>query len=148
MFLKFYSIFRFSVVLTAVMVVFISTVKADYSPFQDTTRRPTRGDTLKFPIHDRRGDKFSNPGRTSFDLKDPSNISDSIIYDPQTKEYYIIEKVGNQYYRKPTYLTFDEFLQIRGRQDEIDYFKKRSNILSSLNRKLVRPKMNLYNNLI
>src|SRR4030095_16061718 len=129
----------------AAMVVFYTTVKADYSPFQDTTKRPT--DTLRFPIHDRRGDKISNPGRTTFNLKDPSNISDSIIYDPITKEYYIIEKVGNQYYRKPTTLTLDEYMQLRGRQDEIDYFRKRSNIMNSLNRKMVRPKMNLYNSL-
>ena len=105
------------------------------------------GDSLKFPIQDRRGDKFSNTGRSSFDLKDPANIKDSIEYDPKTKQYYIIEKIGNQYYRKPTYLTFDEYMRIKGKQQEDDYFKKRSSILSSLNKKMLKPKLSVTDNL-
>jgi len=104
-------------------------------------------DSLKYPIHDRYGDRFTNPGRSSMDLKTPINIRDSIIYDPTTKQYYIIEKIGNKYYRKPTYLTFDEFMAIQARRQEMEYFKKRSSILNNLNRKLVRPKMNVYNSL-
>jgi len=50
---------------------------------------------LRFPIADRRGDKLSYPRKSTFDLKDPSNISDSLIYDPATKSYYIIEKIGS-----------------------------------------------------
>ncbi|HUR12219.1 MAG TPA: cell surface protein SprA [Flavitalea sp.] len=104
-------------------------------------------DTLKFPIRDRRGDRYSDQGRHSFDLKDPANISDSIIYDPKTKQYYIIEKVGKTYYRKPTYLTFDEFMQLQARKAEIEYFKKRSNVLGGLNRKLVRPRLSVTDNI-
>ena len=133
-----------SVVLTAVCIVVFFSSKAAEKPLRDTV--PTE-DTLKFPIHDRYGDHFSNPGRSSFDLKNPVNIRDSIVYDPTTRQYFIIEKVGNKYYRKPTYLTFDEFMAIQARKQEMEYFKKRSNILNSLNRKMVRPKMNVYNNL-
>jgi cell surface protein SprA len=105
------------------------------------------GDSLKYPIQDRRGDKLSNPGRTSLDLKDPVNIKDSIEYDPKTRRYYIVEKIGNTYYRKPTYLTFDEYMRIRAKQDEDDYFKKRSDVLSGLNKKLLRPKLSVGDNL-
>ncbi|MBC7850635.1 MAG: cell surface protein SprA, partial [Chitinophagaceae bacterium] len=113
-------------------------------PFQDTI--PVT-DSLKYPIHDRYGDRFTNPGRSSLDLRTPINITDSIIYDPTTRQYFIIEKIGTKYYRKPTYLTFDEFMAIQARKQEREYFQKRSNILNNLNRKLVRPKMNAYNNL-
>src|SRR5688572_19920129 len=123
-----------------------STVKAFQAPRQDTSK-PQGIDTLKFPIQDRRGDRFSNPGRSSFDLKDPSNITDSIVYDPATRQYYIIEKIGGFYYRKPTYLTFDEFMKLQARKSEIDYFKKRSDIVNSLNRKLLRPKLSVTDNL-
>lgn len=112
----------------------------------DTTA-PGKSDTLRFPIHDRYGDGYSNPGRTSLDLKNPVNITDSIVYDPTTRTYYIIEKVGSRYYRKPTYLTFDEFNALQARKAERAYFQKRANILNNLNRKMVRPKMNVYNNL-
>jgi len=105
------------------------------------------GDTLKYPITDRRGDKLSNPGRTSLDLKDPANIKDSIEYDPVTKRYYIIEKIGTSYYRKPTYLTFEEYIRLRGKQDEDLYFQKRANVLSGLNKKMVKPKLSVGDNL-
>ena len=105
------------------------------------------GDSLKYPITDRRGDKLSNPGRTSLDLKDPANIKDSIEYDPVTKRYYILEKIGNSYYRKPTYLTFDEYVRLRAKRDEDDYFKKRSDVLSGLNKKMLKPKLSVTDNL-
>lgn len=133
-----------SVLLTAVLFLACVHTMASDKPLRDTV--PT-GDSLRFPIHDRYGDRFSNPGRSSMDLKTPVNITDSIVYDPTTRQYYIIEKIGNKYYRKPTYLTFEEFMALQARKAEIDYFKKRSNILSNLNRKNVRPKMNVYNNL-
>ena len=123
-----------------------STAKAFYAPRQDTSK-PQGIDTLKYPLHDRRGDKFTFPQRNSLGLKDPANIQDSIIYDPKTKQYYIVEKIGNFYYRKPTYLTFDEFMAIQARKQETDYFQKRSNILSGLNRKMLRPKMSMTDNL-
>jgi cell surface protein SprA len=111
----------------------------------DTTSRP--GDTMHFPLHDRRGDPFTNRNRNPFDLKDPSNIRDSIEYDPVTKHYYIVEKIGNQYYRKPTYLTFDELMMMQSQQSEDDYFRKRADALSALNKKLLRPKLNVGDNL-
>jgi len=102
---------------------------------------------LLFPIHDRRGDFLQDAKNNSFDLKKPSNITDSIGYDYATNRYYVYEKIGNKYYRTPTYYTAQEYWQLKGRQDEIEYFKKRANTLSLLNRKLVKPKFSLYDNL-
>jgi cell surface protein SprA len=133
------------VLIVAACVGMSSTVKAQ-APGKDSTN--TQGiDTLKYPLHDRRGDKFTFPQRNSMGLNDPSNIQDSIVYDPKTKQYFIIERIGNFYYRKPTYLTFEEFMAIQARKQESDYFKKRSNILSGLNRKMLRPKMSMSDNL-
>jgi cell surface protein SprA len=111
----------------------------------DTTKKPR--DSLRFPLYDRRGDPFSNPNRNPFDLKDPSNIKDSIEYDPGTKQYYIVEKIGNQYYRKPTYLTFDELMQMEGQSSQDDYFRQRADALDALNKKLLRPKLSVSDNL-
>ncbi|MGB8192945.1 MAG: cell surface protein SprA, partial [Chitinophagaceae bacterium] len=135
-------------VLLAVLTAFLPLESTAFGmPFQDTTR-PRGSDTLKYPIQDRRGDKYTYPGRSSFDLKNPANITDSIEYDPKTRQYYIVEKIGTRYYRSPTYLTFDEFQRIQARKAEIEYFKKRSNILNSLNRKLERPKLTWHNSLV
>ncbi|MGN6435438.1 MAG: cell surface protein SprA [Agriterribacter sp.] len=98
-------------------------------------------DSLKYPISDRRTDRMTSNRYNSFDLNDPSNIRDSIVYDHKEKKYYIIEKVGDKYYRKPTSLTFDEFMRIQARRQETDYFRQRANTISLLNRSLLRPKL-------
>lgn len=105
----------------------------------DTTRKES--DTLRFPIQDRRGDAFQNPSRNAFDLKDPSNIKDSIVYDPATNGYIIYEKIGNRYYRKPGRLSFQEFYDLTSKQQEQAYFKSRANTLSLLNRRNYKPKL-------
>ncbi|MBL0144613.1 MAG: cell surface protein SprA [Chitinophagaceae bacterium] len=80
-------------------------------------------------------------------FKNPSNIIDSVAYDPITKKYVVYEKIGNKYYRTPTTYTFEEFWQMRNRQSEIAYFQKRSNTLNILNRGKVKPKLKIYDNL-
>jgi len=106
-----------------------------------------KADTLRFPLKDRRGDPFTWNYRNAFDLSDSSFLKDSIQYDPVTRQFYIIEKIGDISYRKPTYLTFDEFWRLQARQSEIDYFSQRSQTLFDLNRKVQRPKPRMYDQL-
>ncbi|MEO7961889.1 MAG: cell surface protein SprA, partial [Ginsengibacter sp.] len=103
-------------------------------------------DTLHYPIQDRRGDFFSN-SRSTFDFNTPANISDSVAFDPVTKRYTVFEKIGDRYYRTPTSYTFDEFAAIQAKKSETEYFKKRANTLSILNRGRVKPKLSIYDNL-
>ncbi len=132
-------------------VVFCTTASANPYTYRDTVPSvkadTTHKDSLRFPIYDRRGDAFSNPQHNSFDLKDPSNLRDSIEYDPKTGQYYIVEKIGNNYYRSPTYLTFDELMRIKSKESEDDYFRHRADVLSSLNLKRLRPKFDVSDNL-
>ena len=138
-------------------VLFIAvwlTLNCTPSAYAAPTRMPRairdtvpQSDSLRFPIYDRRGDKYTNPDKNSFNLKDPKNIRDSIVYDPKTRQYYIIEKIGTKYYRKPTYLTFDEFVRLQNQKDEDDYFKTRANTISLLNQKLQKPKLTASNDL-
>lgn len=107
----------------------------------------TAGDSLPYPLRDRRTDGYTSPNRNPFDLKDPSNIKKTIEYDPNTRQYFIVEKIGTQYYRTPTYMTFEEYLRFKSLEQERDYFQKRSNTLSGLNKKLVKPKLTVGENL-
>ena len=102
-------------------------------------------DTIPYPIYDRYGDPFTYPNRNSFDLKDSSFIKRRIEYDPVTKEYYIMEKIGSRYYRTPMTFSMNEFLELKGRQDEVEYFRKRAGLLSDLNRRLYKPKFSFRN---
>lgn len=106
-----------------------------------------QADSVHYPISDRRGDALSDRSRNPFDLRDTALIRQKIEYDPKTKQYYIIEKIGSTYYRKPTYLTFDEFWRLQAKQSEATYFKQRADALTLLNKKTPRPKMQVYNNL-
>jgi cell surface protein SprA len=106
-----------------------------------------RKDTTRFPISDRRGDAFSIPSRNPFDLRDTSLVKKSIEYDPRTRQYYIVEKIGKTNYRKPAALSFDEFWKLSARQSEAAYFKKRADALTALNQKTFRPPYRVYNNL-
>ncbi len=113
-------------------------------PFLDTV---PGNDSLRFPISDRRGDKLTEPRRSPFDLKDPSNIKDSLVYDPKTKEYYVIEKIGGHYYRKPASLSVDEYMRVQSRKAEVDYFHDRANTTSLLNRRFQKPTLKVHDDL-
>lgn len=82
-------------------------------------------DSLK-PIGERTGDFINNPNNNSFDLKDPSVIEKKVEYDPATGLYIITEKIGNMYYRPPTYMTFDEYLKWSQENQRKTYFKQLS----------------------
>ncbi len=102
------------------------------APFQNS-------DTTIYPLKDRRGDPYTYPGRNSFDLRDTSFIKRNVEYDPVTKQYYVIEKIGNKHYRTPMTFSMEEFVRLQGRKDESDYFRKRANTLFDLNRRTAKP---------
>lgn len=104
-------------------------------------------DSLHYPIHDRYSDVLSSGGRSAFDLNDPSNIKDSVVYDAINRRYTVYEKIGDKYYRVPITYSFDEYWQMRNSQAEEEYFRKRANTTSLLNRgKFTKPKLSLYDN--
>jgi cell surface protein SprA len=113
--------------------------------FQDTSSAPT--DTLRYPISDRRADALSSSGGL-FNSFMPSTISDSVVYDYETRRYIIYEKIGNRYYRSPVSYSFGEYWQMINTQSEKNYFQKRAGTTGILNRgKLNRPKLSLTDNL-
>ncbi len=91
-------------------------------------------------LRDRYGDPYSNPNRNTFDFRDTAFLKRKIEYDPKTKQYYIVEKIGNQYYRTPTSFSMEDFLRLQGRKDEEEYFRRRSAMLANMNRRIFKPK--------
>ena len=104
-------------------------------------------DSMKYPLYDRRGDRYTWANKNSFDLPDTGIVNQTITYDAKTKQYFIEEKVGDIIYRKPTSLTFEEFYALKSKKDEDDYFKQRSDAILELNKKVQRPKPRVYNTL-
>ena len=78
--------------------------------------------TDTIPLIDRTGDFINNPSSNPFDLKDPAVIEQKVEYDVESGQYIITEKIGDDYFRSPTYMSFQEYMDYQGKQQEKDYF--------------------------
>lgn len=74
------------------------------------------------PIQDRQDDFLNSPSSNPFDLNDPASVEQNVEYDAETNTYIITETIGNGYFRAPTYMTFDEYMEYRRQQDQRRYF--------------------------
>ncbi|MCB0635495.1 MAG: cell surface protein SprA, partial [Lewinella sp.] len=87
-----------------------------------TTPTPPPTDTLP-PLEDRYNDFVTSP-RNPFDLNDPAAVEQQVEYDPATGNYIITERIGETLFRPPTYLSFDEYMEMRRRQEQSEYFNQ------------------------
>ncbi|MCB0665862.1 MAG: cell surface protein SprA [Saprospiraceae bacterium] len=83
------------------------------------------------PLQDRNGSFLEKENRNPFDLRDPDIIEQSIEYDTESNTYEITEKIGDDYFRMPTYMTIDEYLEYKARQQEKEYFQRLAGINSA-----------------
>lgn len=81
-------------------------------------------------IDERFGDFVTEGTDNPFDLDDPSIIEKNIEYDPETGNYIITEQIGDFNFRPPTFLTFDEYFDLRQKQEERAYFNRLAGIAS------------------
>ncbi len=99
---------------------------------------------LRFPINDRMGDgRTPGAGTNPMDLQDPANVKKTYDYDPNSKEFSLTEKIGDQYFRYPSSMTMDEYLKYKSAQDEAAYWKKRGDALSLLNSRTAIPQLHV-----
>lgn len=94
---------------------------------------------LRYPIQDRHTDFLITPPSTNIDLKDPKIVDKKVEYDPQTNKYVVYEKIGDTYYKTPTYMTYDEYLEYTSKEAEEDYFHQRSRAIDLAERKSKQP---------
>lgn len=108
-------------IVTASLSIDGDTEKYDHPSF-DTKYDQIQLDSLKPRYNDFINDRQKNP----FDLQDPPSIEQSVEFDPETGNYILIEKIGNDYYRAPTYMTLQEYLTWKEEQQRIEYFSRLS----------------------
>ncbi|MFN8338119.1 MAG: cell surface protein SprA [Saprospiraceae bacterium] len=103
------------------------------------------------PLEDRKGDYITDKKYNPFDITS-TEIKQKVEYDPETGHYVIMEKIGDEYYRTPTYMTFDEYLDYIAGEQEKQYFNTLGGIKSSKKSKSGRidpmDKIDLQNSLI
>ncbi|MFN4080232.1 MAG: cell surface protein SprA [Saprospiraceae bacterium] len=78
-----------------------------------------------FPPMRERYDDFLNSEKSNpIDLRDPSAIDQKVEYDPITNMYIVTEKIGEDYFRAPTYMTYSEYIKWRDEQQRKAYFDR------------------------
>jgi len=83
---------------------------------------PMLNDTT--PLQDREGNWVDDPVHNPFDLLDPEELSRDVEYDPTTNTYILKETIGNENYRAPTQMSYDEYLDWQSTQEERSYWLK------------------------
>ena len=81
-------------------------------------------DSTAANLRDRTGDFITSDPGNGIDLRDPSAVTRDVEYDPTTNRYIVTERIGGDYFRSPTYLTFEEYQAYRQRQQQQDYFDR------------------------
>ena len=79
------------------------------------------------PVKERYGNFVTDPKTNPFDIT-PSIVEQKVEYDPVSGNYIVFEKIGDEYYRTPSYLTFNEYMDWRAKQEEKDYFNQLAGI--------------------
>jgi len=90
-------------------------------PDEGITIVKTVVDTI--PIRDRYGDFVTEEYYNPFDIT-PSIVEQSVEYDIETGQYVVMEKIGDQFYRTPTYLTLEEYLDWQQEKQEKEHLRK------------------------
>ena len=91
--------------------------------------------TDTIPIKDPLGDHVTDPNNNPFDIK-PKIIQEKVEYDPATGNYVVCEKIGDEYYRTPTVLTYEEYLEYTQKQQERNYFNQLAGLSTGKKRRL------------
>jgi cell surface protein SprA len=98
-------------------------------------------DTLRYPFQDRVADEYNSPPSHPLYGSDPSNIKKDIEYDPKENQYNINERIGNMFYRNPSYMTFEEFRDQQFQKSTHDYWIQRASEEDALTKKAFAPKI-------
>ena len=96
---------------------------------------------LPYPISDRQVDFFTNDEESVMDLEDPENIRQEVEYDPETRSFIIREKIGNQDYRRPISVSYEEFMRLENEKSVENYFEERSKAVDLAERRSGNPEL-------
>lgn len=88
------------------------------------------GDTIP-PLKDRVGDFTQGQNQNPFDLRDPKIVDQSIEFDPETNSYKVTERLGDDYFRMPSYMSFEEYLDYKAKEQERIHFQRLAGINSA-----------------
>ncbi len=87
--------------------------------------------------------KYSFKNSQSGSLFLNSNSKHEVIFDPQTGNYILYEKIGDYYLKHPTYMTPKEYQDYRLQRDMLEYSKTKLNAISGKTKNSTEAQKNL-----
>jgi cell surface protein SprA len=108
---------------------------ADELTDTDEQEEAMPGDTLKFPIPEKKHAGPDTSGRHYFELQDPKNMTKEVTFDPDSNKYIFTEKIGGEEVKNPYVMDFNEYYKYQTRKDENDYFSERLAALNMFDKK-------------
>lgn len=95
-------------------------------------------DTLQFPINNNVDPTQTQP--QSFDLGDPSSVTQTIVYDPITGTYIFKETIGTGLnYRNPSMMTLEEYLEYERQKSLRENWKEKIDEQTAQNQPMEFP---------
>ncbi|MFC2096123.1 cell surface protein SprA [Bacteroidota bacterium] len=115
---------KYKILLLLFILVCTNGVQAKflYLPQEDFQQN----DTLRFDFNDQGNYSFDKPESSPLFLDSPSNIKDTIEYDPETNEYIISKKIGEYDYRPSGRMTLEEYQEYQFEQALRNYWRQRA----------------------
>ncbi|HTX88366.1 MAG TPA: cell surface protein SprA [Bacteroidales bacterium] len=102
-----------------------------------------KGDTtLRYPFSEE-NTLPGGQGTSNMYLKNPSNLNVTVEYDPVTRQYVYVYKIGTLTYRIPTTLSFDEYQDEDMQTMLKNYWRERAEAASIDNNKGIIPKIHI-----
>lgn len=99
-------------------------------------------DTIPYPLIETTDNSMSDTSSTNnLQLKDPDIIIKQIEYDAETGGYMLQEKIGNDFYKNPQYLTFEEYLDLQKKKSQDAFWKSRANADNVIEGDGTKPKL-------
>lgn len=89
----------------------------------DTTIRPVK---LPYPFKDESYDPTDHGYEGGLFMNNPANVKDEVVYDPASNSYIFRQRMGNLDYRRPSYMTFEEYVDYDMERSMRKYWEQRN----------------------
>ncbi|MBC7485853.1 MAG: cell surface protein SprA [Cytophagaceae bacterium] len=97
------------------------------APEDSTIKKKRKKTQPNYTPQDRMGDPYAEPdNRSPFELKDPDVIKKEVELDTSLDHYNVNEKVGDQDYRTPSEVSFEEYYKMKNQEMLKNYWKNKS----------------------
>ena len=103
----------------------------------------TGDSTLPYPFYDNPTYPNQQQYMSPLYLKQPSNITETVVYDYENNEYVILKKIGDFDYRTPVPMSYEEFLNYDLHNSLDNYWRERAAASGSSGRAGIIPQIHV-----